>query len=70
MKSLYLSKFHQLTIRQADIHLEDPFFLQMKKLKMRVYTVCPKSLSLPVACPYSAMLRGEEMIIWENCRDK
>lgn len=42
----------------------------MKKLKMRVYTVCPKSLSLPVACPYSAMLRGEEMIIWENCRDK
>ena len=30
LKSLDLSKFYQLTIRQADIHLGDPFFTDEK----------------------------------------
>lgn len=70
LKSISLSrKFHQLTIRQADIHLGDSFFTD-EKAENKSYTVCPKSLNLPVACPYSAMLRGKEIIIWENCREK
>lgn len=64
-KSLSLKKVSSVNYQANWYSPRRSLFYRWKSWKWEFTQFAPNHC-LPVTCPYSAMLRGEEMIIWEN----